>query len=124
MPNSHFSHNPTIAVVLYQWKLKDDELCEKLVNATKDRVSPNSEIMPLSDVHCSAHVSFVREMFEQKWFQCIDTIDLKWLIWTENRCAVTVDLRSEQQKFLMLIHSHMSHCPKRTMTIGKTLVYL
>ncbi len=66
---------------IYQWKLKDDEL-KKLVNATKDRVSSNSEIMPFSYLHCSAHVSFGRdEMFEQKWFQCTDTIDLKWLIW-------------------------------------------
>ncbi len=91
---------------IYQWKLKDDELCEKLVNAAKDRVSPNSEIMPFSDLHCSAHVSFGRdEMFEQKWFQCTDTIDLKWLIWTENRFAVAVDLRNEQQKFFDVVDS-------------------
>ncbi len=46
---------------IYQGKLKDDELREKFVNAAKDRVSPNSEIMPFSDLHCSAYVSFGRD---------------------------------------------------------------
>ena len=32
-------------------------------------------------------------------------IDLKWLIWTENRCAVAVDLRNEQQMFFDVVDS-------------------
>lgn len=71
----------------------------KSLSMLQKTVSPTSELCH-SLIYNAQHIYHWEKIiiiFLTKTVSCIDTIDLKCLIWTENRCAFAVDLRNEQQ---------------------------
>jgi len=88
---------------VYQWWICFSLACD-LITSAQDKVSPGAEFMQACNLHCTAKVSFDRDLeYEEDFFSDLnDELSTINLYWSATRCALSVCLSPTQSLFYVI----------------------